>query len=810
MNVIARHSLPWLLSLIILIGTILAILFLWPASLPSWGKRHYAHETKDALVLTYGHEITQTFIFEQKRLSSLAVWLDAATPTKDGGLLVKIEAGGQTRQSAMPLAEVPRSGVAIFNIAPMLTAVQGTTGKLSLTLTNKNQAVYLRYQIDGSKYPDGELSYYKPNNIKGDLAFQMKYLRPALSRQSWQIVYAILLLAAGLVPLGYQYYLKKRISAGKNRGGKKDFLRGDWLAGLIIFGVTFLFYGRYFLLPGTWLGPSDFSKELSYVLSSAQALSALAWPVWSHYTCGGMGLLGNPEGTTLSLSTVLALLVPVEQALWLTLAVEAGIGAAGAYGFARLLKTRRIGAVLTAAVYGFSAPFAYKIAEGIVMVGGAFAFTPWVLLSWHQAVKKRVITWPLLSGILLAMIFWRGDVHVIFGLIGILIIWSLMDAIRLKSWQPIMVLSVTGAIFLIAASVKVLPYLEQPQLIGAKVDPHSAQITKLGLWDDIFFRVRDRSLMVPVEHGKPEHYGYVGAYIGWLPMALAMIGSLKNNKHKWHILLAIIFILILADGTLYENYLRHFGPLRALLRMPTRLLIIFPLFIGLLAAWGTAAVTKFIGKAWFKLKPSRMFNGGAIKLKGIISALTILVLFFVVTDLTSATGQILGSNLTARTMTLLPRNEQPILYPHRNYSQENRLHPSVLLQGHYLLPQVCGDQNNPPAFLKSIEKPTAISDKPTILQPNVIRVSDVPGSTDVEILERFVSSWLPSAGEVIEADNGAIHLITPAQPTSEVALRYTSATIRSQQVLLLVLIITFCTSITIIVWHININRRGIF
>lgn len=780
---LTRLTYSLVIRITLIAGTSLAALLLYLApTLPVWEDKRLFHEGPKTLSLPSGDSVEQTFVFTHDKLDRVVIWLDTSKPLpKKGSIRIDVKTVSSAASATLPLVNIPPGGTTIFPLDPPLPAAANNEASFSLKLTGPKQRVHLKYQIDATKYEAGKLVYHPNLRKKGDLAFQLRYQRPALFYRSLQIAYPLLIFIAGIfVSLMIKPSTAKPKQLTRINKGKKV---KNLLPPALLFLIITSFYGLILIKPGTWVGPSDFSKELSYVISSSEAFKSLSWPIWSHYTCGGMPLLGNPEGTALSLSTLLAIITSrPELALWLAISIEAGIAAFGVYCLARALKLSATGSIFASIVVALSATYIYKIVEGIVMVGGPFAFFPWALLGLHKSLKKRSPGWLFLSSLSLIAMFWRGDVHIIFGIIITMFIWTTFFAIKKRRLSPVLTLFAILALFAVGASVKTLPYFEQPTLISSKVDPHSAQITKLKLWDDIFLKTHERTYKIPVLHGLPEHYGYIGSYVGIIPIILAVYGLFTRHKYRWHIIISLVVSLLIVDGALYENVLRHIGPLSALFRMPTRLLFISTLFIALLSGIGIDRINK-------------KYNNPSSKQIYIYKYLPITLIVIAAFNLILANLNIVQESMSPYSKTSLEKPSAPLLVPHLNQSPDNKLHASILLKHGYLLPHVCGDQNNPAEFISTMDTPTQLSDYTTALQPNNISLSNLPGNADISVRERFVSAWYPSSGQIIPASNGSIHLITAAGPQNSVSITYISATKRAQQVLLLTIIALAALSI---------------
>ncbi|MDP3685814.1 MAG: hypothetical protein Q8R32_03205 [bacterium] len=745
-----------------------ALLVTRAPSLPQWGERHTPHRHLPPFSLGSGHVLEQTFRWEGNTSDHLLLWLDQDVRLPDtGGVEVSVTGPKGSRTHVVPFRDIPPSGIVAVPVVPLLKARAGEPGTIALRLTEPRQTIAVAYQKASGIYPDGEFRYSgKPQ--QGDLAFQLRYRRPALGSQAlaWTIAGA-LVLAGAIVTV-----LLRRSSADAARpppaGGRRDVL----LALLCGFSAAAL-YGAFLLRPGFWIGPTDFSKDAAYLASAADALRSGAWPTWSHRTCGGMALLGNPEGNTISLGALLALALPPDRALAALLALEAGLAAAGTVALARALGLSRGAAVGAAAVASLSAAFPYRIGEGLTPIGGAVAFLPWTMLMFVHGLRSPSGAWSLLGGILLAAMFLRGDVHVVVGTWLVLAALALILAAKARSVRPIRWMVGAMAAFVLVSGLKVLPYLEQPQLVASDLPPYSAALVRMGLLDDVLFRLHPRATQVLVLHGQnPEAWGNFGATVGVLPLILAGIGLLTRHPSKTFIVAGAAAAFLISEGTLFETVLRHVGPLGSLLRVPSRVFSVFVVFVGLLAGLGLDRVRQDLAGRVSRLVPALLLLG-------------------VVLTSGAATWTVFRENLFWDQSPAPITPVGPMQAPHANRTPEDPAasrHPTKLLRAGFNLLQICGDQNNPPPFVKQTKVPVPLASVPSTVAPNRIVLTVPPNTTEVTVRERFTSSWTTREGTILEAEDGSLYVVVaPHSDERTVTLTYESATAGAQKFLLLAL-----------------------
>lgn len=736
-------------------GLVAAILLLTDPYMPQWGALHESHTAARFQQLNAGQTLAQTFLFEYPRLNGVRLMLDTARDLPSGGTVkVTVTTPRASRTAEVPLHEMDQAGNLFVALAPEVQAAVGTKGALSLSLVDTPGPVFFRYQIDSTKYADGEMTH-SGRAVQGDLAFALHYLRPALGVWWRQIVYALLIVGASLVVawgLRYPWW----------KGGM--FARRDYMWAAL-FGVTvFAWYAGWLVRGGVWLGPGDFVKDVSYLQSSVAALSAGAWPTWSHLTCGGMPLLGNPESNALSAGMLLAMVMPPETSLWVLLALEAGVGAAGSFLLARSFGLSRWGSGAAALVPVLSGAYPYRIVEGFTMIGAAVAFVPWTVLGVLQAWRKQGMGWAVVAGLGLTAMFWRGEVHILAGLLLVLGILTLIAVWKAKHVRPLLMMAVVGAVFFLGGSVKVLAYGESSQFFAAKYRPYVAPLIQSRLLDDVFLATHSRFYPVDVEGGKRhEEWANFGAYVGWPVIILAALGAWRRGRWWWFVVAGLLVVLVLSEGTVFHLWLSQVRLLAGLLRMPTRFLAIALVFGGVMAGAGLDRVVRLVPSKW-------------------MPAARVLVLGGMLVPLLAAHLFIFGETTLRRVAAFPASSPQPALAPHQGIFVDR--HAGVLLRQGYVLPKLCADVLAEPDFLAEEKVDNwPLTEGEASLAPNAIRLADVTGPTTVTLRERYVPGLVASRGVVYEGPRGEIVVRVPEASSGPLELKFTQGTAHTQQFL---------------------------
>ncbi len=750
-------------GLVLFLGSILAALVVALAPSPLfWGERHTAHERPQRFLLNSGEHIGQTFIMEEDSLSGLAVWVDMTRPLPSvGNIQVEVDVAGQRIGALYDVQNIPPSGIVVFQFSKPIVSHAGTSGQYLLGLSEEHQAITLQFQIDERKYPEGSLIHPDPTR-QGDLAFQLLYMRPSLGGYSRQIGYAFLLISCGYVLWG---------GMKKYPGTRMGTYKHDALIALgIAVGVS-LVYGFLLVRAGHWMGPTDFTKDAAYLGSAADALRHFVWPLWEHAICGGLPLMGSIEGNAISVGTVFALFVDPQRALMLMNILEAGIAAAGAYVLSRFFAGSRTGSIVTALIYGLSSVYLFKIVIGYSMIGGVFAYAPWVLLFFGMAMRYASGTFATLSGILLGYIVLRGEAHVVVVIAILLFAWGIYQGVSRKHVQPLVLLMICFCAAFFGASIKILPYLEHLTTESISLHPYVAPLFQNNLLFQTLFTVQPLHENVPVLHGNyGEAWGVFGSYVGIVPIVLAVLGIWGMKRYRGELSTLCIVSFLIAEGTLFEYVFRFMPPLDALLRMPVRTMLLVVLCIALFAGRGVDVLTGHVRNSRIRM----VVQWG--------------IIIFLVCDLGYA-----AHSITRDTMqySLVSPFSSPSVPTFASYevSGDVKKNANMLLSSGYLLPQVCADQDRTVSFIKTVTPDTPFATVPSTLTPNTI-ILDVPaGVRDIIVRERFDTLWTSKEATVLATDDNALHVISHDTKNTKVVLEQGSPTKRAQQVILVTVLL---------------------
>ena len=140
-----------IIALMILLGSLVsAFLVVSAPTLPVWGERHLPHENNEVVLpLPIDQKIEQSVLWKRKQLDVVAIWLDTErTLPSSGALQLVVNRAGEKWSSLVSVQDISLSGVVPFVFDPPIQGEKNDLGSFELSLSEANERVYVRYQID--------------------------------------------------------------------------------------------------------------------------------------------------------------------------------------------------------------------------------------------------------------------------------------------------------------------------------------------------------------------------------------------------------------------------------------------------------------------------------------------------------------------------------------------------------------------------------------------------------------------------------------------------------------------------------------
>ncbi len=304
-------------------------------------------------------------------------------------------------------------------------------------------------------------------------------------------------------------------------------------------------------------------------------------PLWNPYKCGGAPLLGNPQSHIFTPWFALTMLLGPFAGLHMEIPVHVAIAWAGAYALARVAGARPLGAIGSAMAFGASSWFYLRMGAGGLVTFG-YVYLPWSLAAVLMAAETNQPEYSIGAGLALALAFLEaGPYPVMFGVLGFALVLLPRSVID-RSIRPIIALVETGVWAAGFSAIKLVPstlwMLQHPRPAG------DIEANGLGVLWTALFESSQHTLM-----GSPNGWGFweIGAYLGLFAIP-AVIGFMRPRiAATWIIAGVILLALSLGDAVPWGLWpLLHKVPLFDSLRLPSRLLILFILVVGVMAALG--------------------------------------------------------------------------------------------------------------------------------------------------------------------------------------------------------------------------------
>ena len=312
-------------------------------------------------------------------------------------------------------------------------------------------------------------------------------------------------------------------------------------------------------------------------------------PLWNPYIGGGITLAGNTLNHTFSPCFLVILLLGTLPGIKVCIGLYALAGQAGMYGFARALGMGRAGAFLAGLLYMAGGVYAQRLTHGHFewIAVAWFPFVLWMLEKSGKRLDRRAVA---LGGLFMAFLFLDGGPYqfAFFGLFAIT--YTLLRTIRLKSAVPFTALVLVFVLGAGLAAVKLVPVFEtvgefprevtEDNFYGAPFTPEPVGMLHRA------FTARD-------QYHRPDAWMpydlNVGSYVGWIPLALALVALVVRFRARWPLALCALLFLWTFLGSVLPfspwDLFEHLPGL-SMLRVPSRFNVFVLLALALFAGDG--------------------------------------------------------------------------------------------------------------------------------------------------------------------------------------------------------------------------------
>lgn len=322
-------------------------------------------------------------------------------------------------------------------------------------------------------------------------------------------------------------------------------------------------------------------------------------PLWNPHVFSGTPALGNPNAMMLYPLSLLDLALPLPLAISLATVLHTLLAGTFTYLWTVRRGLHPAGCVLAAAMVSFGGPFFARIHAGHLSALAAMAWSPLVLLSVDELLRRPSVLWVAVGAVAVAMQVLGGHPQYVF--------YSLLAAgasvlLRLAGTpRPWRVLAAFAAMVVWGtslAAVQLVPTLDAlaETVRGGSLAFASASTFSM-TWSGFIM------LLVPRFFGHGALNDYWGDWLYWevvpfvgiVGLAAAVYGAVRGNRRTRAFagLLAVTFLVLsLGSNTPVLGLLYAWVPPFDRLRSSARALFQFGLFAAMLAAVGIDALAR--------------------------------------------------------------------------------------------------------------------------------------------------------------------------------------------------------------------------
>lgn len=401
-----------------------------------------------------------------------------------------------------------------------------------------------------------------------------------------------------------------------------------------------------------------------------QSVAAGELPLWNPYLFGGAPFLATGQNAAFYPFSLFFLVLPLAKAYgWYTVS-QLWLAGALAYFLGRALGVSRPGSFIAGLAYQ-GCGFLLVSAAVFPMMIGAAAWLPLLLACLERVVRVstapagagKTLPWAALGGLALGCQILAGHIEITYYTLLVMAAfagWRLVSRLRqqgyrgMRAWgRPAGWLIALVLLGLMLGGIQFIPFFEVGQ---ANFREGSATLAEVRGWAYPYRRVL--AFALPNFFGNPAHHTYRdllsgeqvtfdlnayeqpnpngagssswgiknyvegGAYLGILPMLLAMVGAWSGGgsgrrSAKWFFGLLILFSLAFIFGTPLYGLLYYGLPGINQLHSPFRW--VFPLSLGVavLAGFGADSLAEGRRSPWWGYLPA---GAGLLLLVGVFAS----------------------------------------------------------------------------------------------------------------------------------------------------------------------------------------------
>ncbi len=365
---------------------------------------------------------------------------------------------------------------------------------------------------------------------------------------------------------------------------------------LLLVGLTLAAFADVIFLDPTATASSPYGDGFHYFVRIRRfAFGEIAQgnlPLWNPFLFAGTPLLGGFQAGLLYPPNLLYLVLPIEQALDVDLALHVSLTAVFTLAWAQSRGLSPLAALLSAAVLTFGGTFFVRVLAGQASLVAAMTWAPLVLLAVDRVLDDASLGWTLVGILAVALQLLAGYPACVYATALAVALHALPGWWRSeRRARCTLSLASIGLVPLLLAAVQILPGLET-----AAESVRSGGVPYEFATSFSFPPENLITLLVPTVLGDITHLEYWGrwffwdatAFMGVIGLLLAIHGALRGGREARHYLWVALALTVIALG--------RYTPLYALLyegvpgldrfRAPSKFLFQASLFAALLTGFG--------------------------------------------------------------------------------------------------------------------------------------------------------------------------------------------------------------------------------
>ncbi|PIN79758.1 hypothetical protein COV16_02525 [Candidatus Woesearchaeota archaeon CG10_big_fil_rev_8_21_14_0_10_34_8] len=409
---------------------------------------------------------------------------------------------------------------------------------------------------------------------------------------------------------------------------------------LIFLFITLIFSYPIYSRINSW-GMHDWDQHLFYEgVPRTSILEFHQFPLWNPYQCGGNVMLANPQSSFISIHFTLTLLLGEVIATKIAILLYLFLGMLGMWFLCRQLNMQTVSSYIPPIILFLGGVYAIRMTVGHTN-WFYLAYIPWIFYFYIKQETKYIIP----ASFLLALIFLGGGIHPFIIAVTILTTYTLFTTIKNKNTKAIKLTILLFLLFFPFASIKLVPtlavYNEMLPIEQTDIQPNSFTI----MLESLTNRNSDITQVYYSEDGYPWSLHEYYSYIGVLPILLFVISIILWKKEYWEYIAAAFFIIFLILSQNIFPVLWKFIysiPGTSIFHGLSRLLFALIFFIAVSVGFALTHLEKKKNKQ--------------------LTFIIIIILFFLVTDLTLVNSSLFKKGLYIEPQKAVSTDEFYTLY----------------------------------------------------------------------------------------------------------------------------------------------------